>query len=44
MVSPASHRFILDQHPWDECRVLNLLREFCGRDLAESRGMRPSNR
>ena len=39
MVSPALRRFTFDQHLRDECRMLVPLLEFCGRDLAESRGM-----
>ena len=39
MVNPTLRRFTFDQHLRDECRVLVLLLEFCGRDLAESQGM-----
>ncbi len=38
-VNAALRRFTFDQHLQDECRELVLLLEFCGRDLAESRGM-----
>jgi hypothetical protein len=39
MVNPAMRRFTFDQHLRDECRVLVPLLEFCGRDLADSRGI-----
>jgi hypothetical protein len=42
MVNPALRRFTFDQHLRDECRVLVPLLEFCGRDLADSRGMNTS--
>jgi len=39
MVNPTLRRFTFDQHLRDECRVLVPLLEFCGRDLADSKGM-----
>jgi len=38
MVNPALRRFTFDRHLRDECRALVRLLEFCGRDLADSRG------
>ena len=39
MVSPVLRRFTFDEHLRNECRVLVPLLEFCGRDLAESKGV-----
>jgi hypothetical protein len=39
MAGSALRRFTFDQHLRNECRVLVPLLEFCGRDLAESRGV-----
>jgi len=36
MVSPALRRFTFDRHLRDECRVLVLLLDFCGKDLETS--------
>jgi len=39
MAGSALRHFTFDQHLRNECRVLVSLLEFCGRDLAESRGV-----